>query len=92
MTKRLAIALLLLICAANAFAKANLIIINTDSPGRGLNDPTPVAPVGLNTGTTLGQQRLIAFQTAANIWGNLLNSNVDIRINASFTDQQCDSN
>jgi hypothetical protein len=91
MTKRLTIALLLLICAATAFAKANIIIVNNDSAGKGLNDPTPVAPVGLNSGTTLGQQRLNAFQTAATIWGNLLNSNVDIRVNASFTDQQCDA-
>ena len=31
-----------------------------DPAGVGFNDPTTVAPVGGNTGTTLGQQRMIA--------------------------------
>jgi hypothetical protein len=40
---------------------------------------------GGNTGTTLGQQRLIAFQHAASIWSARLDSNVPIRIRAQFT-------
>ena len=40
--------------------------------GVGFNDPTPAVPVGGNAGTTLGQQRLNAFQSAANIWGATL--------------------
>ena len=47
-------------------------------PGVGFNDPTPVAPVGGNPGTTVGQQRLNAFQLAANIWGATLNSGIPI--------------
>ena len=47
------------------------------APGEGFNDPTPAAPVGGNTGTTLGQQRLIAFQHAADIWGAELDTNSD---------------
>ena len=64
---------------------AQIIIVNINAPGVGFNDPTPAAPVGGNAGTTLGQQRLIAFQHAANIWGARLDSNVPIRIRAQFT-------
>jgi hypothetical protein len=65
-------------------AEALIIIVNINAPGVGFNDPTPAAPVGGNTGTTLGQQRLIAFQHAANLWGARLDSNVPIRIRAQF--------
>src|ERR1044071_2340433 len=64
---------------------AQIIIVNINAPGVGFNDPTPAAPVVGNAGTTLGQQRLIAFQHAANIWGARLNSDVPIRIRAQFT-------
>jgi hypothetical protein len=64
---------------------AQIVIVNINAPGVGFNDPTPAAPVGGNTGTTLGQQRLIAFQHAAAIWGARLDSNVPIRIRAQFT-------
>src|SRR5687767_11531911 len=52
-------------------------------PPEGFNDPTVVAPVGGNPGTTLGEQRLLAFQHAANIWAQTLDSGVEIRIEAS---------
>src|SRR5664279_3559351 len=38
-----------------ANAAATLVIVNNDAPNVGFNDPTPVAPVGGNSGTTLGQ-------------------------------------
>jgi hypothetical protein len=76
--------IVVLTCSSSAFAGATIIIVNVDGPGEGFNDPTPAAPVGGNTGTTLGQQRLIAFQHAANIWGANLDSNVEIRIQAAF--------
>lgn len=72
-----------------AFGQANIVIVNRDGPGEGFNDPTPVAPVGGNTGTTLGQQRLIAFQKAADIWGEKLSSNVTIYIQAAFNPLAC---
>ena len=56
-----------LAAAAPAAATARIIIINGDDLGEGFNDPTPAAPVGGNPGTTKGQQRLIAFQYAAEI-------------------------
>src|SRR5262245_46565036 len=63
---------------------ANIIVVNIDGPGEGFNDPTPAAPVGGNTGTTLGAQRLIAFRHAAELWGATLDSLVTIVVNASF--------
>jgi PA domain len=64
---------------------AQIVVVNVNAPGVGFNDPTPAAPVGGNNGTTLGEQRLIAFQHAANIWSARLNSDVPIRIRAQFT-------
>jgi hypothetical protein len=75
--------------AAPAPAAATIVIVNQNEAGLGFNDPTPVAPVGGNTGTTLGQQRLNAFQRAAEIWGATLTSTVPIRIGASFVPLAC---
>jgi hypothetical protein len=75
-----------------ARAAATITIINADAPGEGFNDPTPAAPVGGNTGTTIGQQRLIVFQTAANIWGAILDSPVTIRVQANFDALSCTAN
>lgn len=61
-----------------------ITILNGDGAGEGLNDPTPKAPVGGNAGTTLGQQRMLALQAAANAWGGLLTSSVQIKVNAKF--------
>ncbi len=66
--------------------RAQLIIVNGDAPNQGLNDPTPVAPVGGNPGTTLGQQRLFVLQRAADIWGAALQSPVPIRVQVQFID------
>ncbi len=61
-----------------------ITVSNLDGPGEGFNDPTPVAPVGGNSGTTLGAQRLIAFQYAADAWGLRLAGTVPVIIGASF--------
>jgi len=63
---------------------ATITIVNLDGPGEGLNDPTPVAPVGGNPGTTLGAQRLNALQFAAGLWSARLESNIEIRVDANF--------
>ncbi len=79
-------AMLLLLTASPTFAGGvTITIINNNAPGVGFNDPTPVAPVGGNTGTTLGQQRLIAFQHAAGIWGQTLDGLVPVTVRAQFT-------
>ncbi|MGZ3181363.1 MAG: PA domain-containing protein [Telluria sp.] len=82
-------AALFLAAAQAAQAAATITIINANAPGVGFNDPTPAAPVGGNSGTTLGQQRLIAFTYAANVWGATVTSPVEIRIQASFEPLSC---
>jgi len=77
--------------AADAFGAATIAIVNADGAGVGFNDPTVVAPVGGNAGTTLGQQRLIAFQAAANKWGATLSSSVTVRISARWTALSCNA-
>ena len=77
-----------LLAVAPAFA-ATITIVNNDGVGEGFNDPTPVAPVGGNPGVTIGQQRLAVFNHAAAIWGALLPSTVEIRVQAQFNPQTC---
>src|ERR1017187_10834058 len=81
--------LLLASLAARPPFAANIVIVNSDPAGTGLNDTTSVVPVGGNAGTTLGQQRLIVFQQAAAFWGGLLASTVTIRVSASFAPLDC---
>jgi hypothetical protein len=75
--------------AAVPAAATTITIINLDGPGEGFNDPTPAAPVGGNPGTTVGQQRLNAFNFAASIWEAILDSPVEIRIGARFDPLSC---
>jgi hypothetical protein len=77
--------------AGSAQAAATITIVNTNEAGVGFNDPTPAAPVGGNLGTTLGAQRLIAFQHAADIWGAKLASAAPIRVDAAFEPLECDA-
>ena len=79
------------VASSPALGSATITIQNNDGPGVGFNDPTPATPVGGNSGTTVGQQRLIAFNFAANIWGTQLNSNVPIVIRAGWVPQSCDA-
>jgi len=84
-------ALAMAVSAGQAQAAATIVINNINQPGVGFNDPTPATPIAGNTGTTLGEQRLIAFTYAANIWGATLTSNVPIIINAQFTALTCNA-
>ena len=72
-----------------AHAAATIVIQVLDPAGVGFNDPTAMAPVGGNAGVTLGEQRLIAFQTAANTWGATLTSSVPVVIGASWEALSC---
>jgi hypothetical protein len=74
-----------------ASASVKITINNINAAGVGFNDPTPATPVGGNNGTTLGQQRLNAFKEAARIWGETLDSPVEIIINARFTALSCNA-
>jgi hypothetical protein len=75
--------------AAAPATSAVITIVNNDGVGEGFNDPTPRAQVGGNPGTTLGAQRLFIFQHAANIWGGILQSDVEIFVRAQFNPQTC---
>lgn len=77
---------LLGLMAIGASASAATITIEA---GAGFSDSTVVAPVGGNSGTTLGAQRTIVFQQAANQWAALLNSSVAIRVQASMSALTC---
>ena len=79
---------LAVIAAAPARA-ATVIIDNADPAGQGLNDPTPVSPVGGNPASTLGSARLGVFLQAASIWGGKLASAVPIHVSAQFTALPC---
>jgi len=63
---------------------AVISIQNADPAGVGFNDATPATPIGGNSGTTLGEQRLIAFRRAADIWAATLQSEVEIVVRAEF--------
>jgi hypothetical protein len=82
---------LFLALAAPPLAAAQINIVVTDGAGVGFNDPTPATPVGGNTGTTVGAQRLIVFQEAARLWGSLLPSDVVINVDSSFQALTCSS-
>ncbi|WP_016920857.1 hypothetical protein, partial [Methylocystis parvus] len=69
-----------------------VIVVNKNAAGVGFNDTTPATPVGGNTGTTVGAQRLIAFQAAADLWATHVASSVPIRVGAQFTALTCSSN
>src|SRR4051794_12681064 len=84
-TLAFALAAIVLSAAAASAGPAQFVIVNINAAGVGFNDPTPAAPVGGNPGTTLGEQRLIAFQHAAQLWSARLDSSVPIRIRAQFT-------
>jgi hypothetical protein len=71
---------------------ATIVIVNQNAVGVGFNDPTPALPVGGNPGTSLGEQRLILFQTAAREWAALLKSNLVIRVGAQFNTLACATN
>jgi hypothetical protein len=68
---------------------ANLRLINLDAPGVGLNNTTPAAPIGGNYGRTRGEQALIVYRYALAMWGGMLQSNVEVRVNASFAPLTC---
>jgi hypothetical protein len=75
---------------ASADPPARVVLLNFDAgSGVGLDDPTPVAPVAGNKGTTLGQQRQIALAHAASIWARNLRSFVPIRIAVAFRTRTC---
>lgn len=68
---------------------ATLELLNVDPPGVGFNDPTPAAPIGGNAGTTIGEQRLVAYQRALDLWGATLQSEIPVVVQGSFAGLTC---
>ena len=81
----------LVVAFATSAAAVPIVVTNADGPGEGFNDQTPVDPVGGNTGTTLGAQRLQAFNFAADVWARQLVSNVTVRVTAVMNPLDCNS-
>ncbi len=90
----IATALLIAALVVPSFANAavTITVVNNDGAGEGFNDPGAAdadSTVGGNTGATLGAQRLAAFQFAADIWGGILDSSVEVRVGAKFDPLSC---
>jgi hypothetical protein len=65
-------------------AQVKITLNDVDPPGVGLTDVTPAAPIGGNPGTTRGQQRMNALRFAADLWGSILDSDVEIVVQVTF--------
>ena len=78
-------------CLAIPAAQASIIPVNEDPDGVGLNDPTARAPEGGNPGTTVGEQRRIVYQFAADLWGSTITTDIDVKVAASFAALSCDA-
>ncbi|MEH6450788.1 MAG: cadherin-like domain-containing protein [Oleispira sp.] len=70
---------------------ANIVIVNMDGAGEGLNDATVVTAIGGNPATTLGQQRINVFQQAADILESYLDIQVNVNVEAKFDGLTCDA-
>jgi hypothetical protein len=78
-------------CALTCLASeaATIKIQSRDPAGYGFNDTTPVAPVGGNMGTTLGQQRFNVYRYVADIWEKNLESDIEIVVSAGWENLTC---
>jgi hypothetical protein len=77
------------VALARPLPAATIQVLNADGAGEGFNDPTPLAPVFGNPGTTLGQQRQNAVLAAASYWANRLSSAVVISVLARMDALTC---
>lgn len=92
--KKLLTFIMTVIFATQAFS-ATFVIQNNDGVDEGFNDPLPPTnpnQKGNNPGTTLGEMRLNVFEAAADVWGEILNSNITITVGASFEEKFCSAN
>jgi hypothetical protein len=71
---------------------ATITVNNTNGTDVEFNDPILRTPIGGNKVTTFGKQRLNVFNFAASLWGKLLQSDVNIVVEASFDNFACDAN
>ncbi len=85
----LAIGLSLALAVSGGASAAEVTLLNIDPPDVGLNDTTFAAPEGANPGTSVGEQRRIAYEFATDLWGAVLTSPVEIKVYASFAPLSC---
>lgn len=90
--KAAAFACLSALTCGSIHADSNINLVIVDGPGTGFNDPAPRAPVLGNAGTTLGEQRILAFEAALLFWEEKIDSDVDIDVRATFSPQTCNPN
>jgi len=84
--------LVLSLCCFQVSA-ATVVIQNNDIANVGFNNPNPpgnAAQKGNNPGTTLGEMRMNVFLQAAQVWADILNSNVTITVGANFEEKTCE--
>ncbi|MEM7049631.1 MAG: PA domain-containing protein [Acidobacteriota bacterium] len=93
MRKTTLLSLLALLLAVPAFGAATITIVNMDGPGEGFNDPGPplLPAAGNDTAASVGEQRLNVFLAAADQWGAILDSDVEIFVRANFDPLFCDA-
>ncbi|WP_081931375.1 PA domain-containing protein [Lysobacter antibioticus] len=68
-----------------------VVLVNLDKAGDGLNDAAAAVPTGGNPGTTVGEQRQIVYRFALDMFGALLNGVEPLRVRASFAPLRCDA-
>ena len=89
--RALLLAAVFLLLVGPSTATAAIVIVNVDGAGEGFNDAEARDPVGGNTATTLGEQRLAVFEYAASLWADVMASPVDILVQASFDPLTCNA-
>lgn len=85
----LAASMLLFAASASATNDGVLVARYVDPEGFGFRDETPVEPVPGNPATTLGGQRRYVLETALDTFATHIDSEIPIRVGASFEDFGC---
>lgn len=73
----------------SAQAEVDFQLQNLDPTDVGLNDPTPVEPVGDNTASTLGEQRWKAVEGAADLWAQALDGPIPVVVSVRTQEFSC---
>lgn len=85
-------AFMLLLFNLPVVAATITIVPQHGNDGTGFYDATARAPAGGNPKTTVGEQRLFAARYVASLLGSRLQSNVEIRVSATFKALNCTQN
>jgi hypothetical protein len=81
----------LVCCVTSGVTGTEMCLNNVDPAGLGFNDPTAAAPVGGNTGTTVGEQRVNAYMESFRIWSDTLESSETIWVQGTFLPLACEA-